>query len=42
MATTITASWRVNDQPARGYYDVELTERLSDKKNDLILSLIHI
>ena len=36
MATTITANWRVKDKPARGYFDIDLTHRLTDKKNDLI------
>ena len=28
MATIITANWLTNDQPARGYFDIDLSERL--------------
>ena len=36
MATTITANWLTNDQPARGYFDIDLSERLVDRQNDRI------
>ena len=36
MATIITANWMTNDQPARGYFDIDLSERLVDRQNDRI------
>ena len=36
MATIITANWLTNDQPARGYFDIDLSERLVDRQNDRI------
>lgn len=36
MATVITANWLTNDQPARGYFDIDLSERLVDRQNDRI------